>query len=94
LENLQLHTGISVSEYVNKFMAWYHDLEKIKCEGMSASHVVSVFLRNITDTDYQTTVTYCLNSNGMNVSVQFGNKNAISNRRKLHVIDLRQHYVA
>jgi hypothetical protein len=30
---------------------------------MSASHVVSVFLRNVTDTDFQTAVTYCLNSN-------------------------------
>jgi hypothetical protein len=58
LENLHLHPGISGSEYVNKFMAWYRDLEKIKREGMSASHVVSVFLRNVTDTDYQTTVTY------------------------------------
>jgi hypothetical protein len=44
-------------------MAWYCDLEKIKGEGMSASHVVSVFLRNITDTNYQANVTYFLNSN-------------------------------
>jgi hypothetical protein len=63
LENLQLHAEISGSEYVNRFMAWYCDLEKIKGEGMPASHVVSVFLKNITDTGFQTTVTYCLNSN-------------------------------
>jgi hypothetical protein len=62
LENLQLHTGVTGSEYVNKFLAWHRDLEKIKGEGMSASHAVSVFLRNITDPDYQTTVTFCLNS--------------------------------
>jgi hypothetical protein len=62
LENLQLHTGMAGSEYVNKFLAWHRDLEKIKGEGMSASHAVSVFLRNITDPDYLTTVTFCLNS--------------------------------
>ena len=62
LENLQLHTGVTGSEYVNKFLAWHRDLEKIKGEGMSASHAISVFLRNITDPDYQTTVTFCLNS--------------------------------
>jgi hypothetical protein len=62
LENLQLNTGVTGSEYVNKFLAWHRDLEKIKGEGMSASHAVSVFLRNITDPDYQTTVTFCLNS--------------------------------
>jgi hypothetical protein len=63
LENLQLNSGTSGSEYVNKFLAWHRDLEKIKDEGMSASHAVSVFLRNITDPDYQTTVIFCLNSN-------------------------------
>jgi hypothetical protein len=62
LENLQLNTGMTGSEYVNKFLAWHRDLEKIKGEGMSASHAVSVFLRNIIDPDYQTTVTFCLNS--------------------------------
>jgi hypothetical protein len=62
IENLQLNTSVSGSEYVNKFLAWHRDLEKIKGEGMSASHSVGVFLRNITDPDYSTTVTYCLNS--------------------------------
>jgi hypothetical protein len=32
---------------------------------MSASHAVSVFLRNITDPDYATTVTFCLNSDAL-----------------------------
>jgi hypothetical protein len=62
LENLQLNSGVTGSEYVNKFLAWHRDLEKIKGEGMSVSHAVSVFLRNIIDPDYQTTVTFCLNS--------------------------------
>jgi hypothetical protein len=51
LEALQLTTSTSGSEYVNKFLAWHRDLEKIKGEGMLASHAVSVFLRNITDPD-------------------------------------------
>jgi len=62
IENLQLSTSIPGSEYVNKFLAWHRDLEKIKGEGMSSSHAVGVFLRNITDPDYLTTVTFCLNS--------------------------------
>jgi hypothetical protein len=62
LEALQLTTSTSGSECVNKFLAWHCDLEKIKGEGMSASHAVSVFLPNITDPNYQTTVTFCLNS--------------------------------
>jgi hypothetical protein len=62
IEGLQLTASVSGSEYVNKFLALHRDLEKIKGEGMSASHAVSVFLRNITDPDYQTTVTFCLNS--------------------------------
>jgi hypothetical protein len=65
LEALQLTTSTSGSDYVNKFLAWHCDLEKIKGEGMLASHAVSVFLRNITDPDYQTTVTFCLNSDAL-----------------------------
>jgi hypothetical protein len=62
IEGLQLTQSSSGSDYVNKFLAWHRDLEKIQGEGMSASHAVSVFLRNITDPDYATTVTFCLNS--------------------------------
>jgi hypothetical protein len=65
LEALQLTTSTSGSEYVNKFLAWHRDLEKIKGEGMSASHAVSVFLRNIMDSNFQTTVTFCLNSDAL-----------------------------
>jgi hypothetical protein len=63
LEKLQLNSSISGSENVNKFSAWHGDLEKIKDKGMSSSHTVSVYLRDITDHGYQTTVIFCLNSN-------------------------------
>lgn len=56
LENLVLHPGFSAALYVNKFSAWYRDLEKIPGESYSKSHVVFLFLKNITDPDYATTV--------------------------------------
>ena len=61
LDNLRLHSGVSASEYVNKFLAWYRDLEKIKGEGLSKGHAKQLFLKNITDTDYLTSVVYCRN---------------------------------
>jgi len=61
LDNLRLHSGVSGSEYVNKFLAWYRDLEKIKGEGLSKGHATHLFLKNIIDQDYQTSVTYCRN---------------------------------
>ena len=61
LDNLRLHSGVSGSEYVNKFLAWYRDLEKIKGEGLSAGHAKQLFLKNITDSEYQTSVAYCRN---------------------------------
>ena len=59
LDNLRLHSGVSGSEYVNKFLAWYRDLEK--GEGLSPGHAKQLFLKNITDGDYQTSVAYCRN---------------------------------
>jgi uncharacterized lipoprotein YehR (DUF1307 family) len=38
LENLRLHTGVSASEYINKFLAWFRDLDKIKGVGLSKRH--------------------------------------------------------
>ena len=61
LDNLRLHSGVSGSEYVNKFLAWYRDLEKIKGEGISPGHATHLFLKNIIDSDYQTSVAYCRN---------------------------------
>ena len=63
LENLKLHSGVSGSEYINKFLAWFRDLDKVPGEGYTKSHGVYLFLKNISDTDYQTTVTFCRNTN-------------------------------
>jgi hypothetical protein len=63
LENLTLHTGVQGADYVNKFSGWYRDLQKVPNEGYSKSHAVYLFLKNITDPDYKTTVTFCRNTN-------------------------------
>jgi hypothetical protein len=59
LDNLRLNTGVSVSKYINKFLAWFWDLEKIKGEGLSPGHALHLFLKNFMDDDYKTSVTYC-----------------------------------
>ena len=51
------------SAFVNKFLTWYRDLEKIPGEGYSTSHVIWLLLKNITDPDYQTTVAFLRNTN-------------------------------
>jgi hypothetical protein len=63
LDNLKLHLGITGGDYVNKFMAWHRDLDKIVNEGMTDGHAVYLFLKNITDVEYATTVTFCRNTN-------------------------------
>jgi hypothetical protein len=62
LDNLRLNTGVSASEYINKLLAWFRDLEKIKGEGLSPGHAIHLFLKNIIDDDYKTSVTYCRNT--------------------------------
>jgi hypothetical protein len=63
LDILRLNTGVSASKYINKFLAWFWDLEKIKGEGLSPGHAIHLFLKNITDNDdYKTSVTYCCNT--------------------------------
>jgi hypothetical protein len=62
LDNLRLNTGVSASEYINKFLAWFCDLKKIKGEGLSPGHANHLFLKNITDDDYETSVAYCRNT--------------------------------
>ena len=59
---MRLHTGVLASEYINKFLAWFRDLDKIKGEGLSKGHAVHLFLKNIIDDDYKTSVTYCRNT--------------------------------
>jgi hypothetical protein len=43
-------------------LAWFRDLDKVKGEGLSKGHVVHLFLKNIIDEDYKTSVTYCCNT--------------------------------
>jgi hypothetical protein len=62
LETLSLHTGVTASDYVNKYMMRYQELEKIPGEGMSSSHARYLFLRNIHDERYEVTVKYLRNS--------------------------------
>ena len=56
LTGLMLNPGESASNYINKFLIWFRDLNKIPGEGYSNSHGISLFLRNIRDTEYETTV--------------------------------------
>lgn len=62
LETLSLHPGVSASDYVNKYMMRYQELEKIPGEGMSSSHARYLFLRNIHDERYDMTIKYLRNS--------------------------------
>ena len=62
LETLSLHPGVTASDYVNKYMMRYQELEKIPGEGMSSSHARYLFLRNIHDDRYEMTVKYLRNS--------------------------------
>ncbi len=62
LETLSLHPGVTASDYVNKYMMRYQELEKIPGEGMSSSHARYLFLRNIQDDRYEMTVKYLRNA--------------------------------
>ena len=63
LEALSLHSGVSASDYVNKFMNYYRYLEKIPGEQYSPKYAVTRFLDNISDRNYDNTVSYCRNNN-------------------------------
>jgi hypothetical protein len=62
LETLRLHSGLTASQYVNKFLMWFRELECIPGEGYSKSHGVYLFLKNIVDTDYAPTVVFLRNN--------------------------------
>jgi hypothetical protein len=62
LETLRLHSGLTASQYVNKFLMWFRELECIPGEGYSQSHGVYLFLKNICDTDYAPTVVFLRNN--------------------------------
>ena len=58
LETLKLNQGTLASQYINQFMTWYHDLDQIEGEKYLPSHIVYLFLRNITDPNYHGTVIF------------------------------------
>ena len=62
LDTLKLHSGTTAGQYINKFLMWYSDIAKIPGESLSPSHGVYLFLKNITDPDYKTTVEICQNN--------------------------------
>ena len=75
LGSLQLTSNSSASSYINSFLIFYRDLNKIPGEGISKGHAVSMFLKGITDPDYDTTVQIEKNKNS-NLA------NAVSSIRK------------
>ena len=62
VENLKLYSGGSASEYVSSFLTAMNDLNRIPEEGFSPGHVISLFLKNIEDEAYESTVTFLRNS--------------------------------
>ena len=63
LDTHKLHTGVTATFYLNNFLTWHSDIAKIPGEALSPSHSVYIFLKNITDPDYQATVQFCRNNN-------------------------------
>ena len=63
MDGLTLHSNSSASNYINKFLTYHSELNRIPGEKASYSHGVNLFLKNITDTEYSTTVLYQQNSN-------------------------------
>jgi hypothetical protein len=62
IEGLKLHTGTTASEYMNKYLMYYHNLAKIPGEGLSSSHGTYLFLRNISNPDYAPTILFLRNT--------------------------------
>ena len=60
--NLKLSTSTTASTYINKFLSWYQDLQKIPGESLSDSFAIQLFLKNIKDPEYEITVRYLRNS--------------------------------
>ena len=63
MENLLLHSGMIASHYINKFLQFYHDLNKIPGEGGTDGHGAYLFLKNIVDLKYATVVLYLHSQN-------------------------------
>ena len=56
LESLTLHSGVQASYYINNFLTAQSELEVIPGEAFSKSHTIFLFLRNIHDSEYRSTV--------------------------------------
>ena len=63
IEGMSLYPGMSVSEFVNKFLHQYRTLQKIPGEGYSKIHGIQQFLKSIKDKAYENTVSFCRNNN-------------------------------
>ena len=63
LESLKLDTTTAATQYINKFLTWHSDIAKIPGEELSPSHGVYLFLKNISDPEYEATVRFCRNQN-------------------------------
>ena len=67
LQVLTLTQGMDAMAYINKFLIYLRDLNKIPGEEFSASHGVSIFLRNIKDDDYQQEISILKTANEQNI---------------------------
>lgn len=56
LQDTKLYTGNRCDMFINTFFKTYHELNKIEGEHISENHAVKLFLKNILDPDYKTTV--------------------------------------
>ena len=63
LQELTLTQGMDAMAYINKFLIYLCDLNKIPGEEFSASHGVSLFLRNIHNDDYKQEISILKTSN-------------------------------
>ena len=67
LQELTLTQGMDAMAYINKFLIYLRDLNKIPGEEFSASHGVSLFLRNIHNDDYKQEISILKTSNEHNI---------------------------
>ena len=51
-----MHNRDSASYYINNFLTSYQELNEIPGEALPESHALSMFLKGIKDTDYETFV--------------------------------------
>ena len=62
IETLRLRGGSSASKYINNFLLWTQELDKLDGESYSPSHKIQIFLKHVDDEDFMPTVNYLKNS--------------------------------